>query len=91
MIKETVSVEIFGKKYPFRSEEPDKIRVYADYLNSLLAEISSKYGLVNYQDSLMMTSMLMAEKYFEILEQKKDLDSRIEELNESLSEALKEN
>lgn len=87
---ETVYVEVFGKKYPFRGEDPEKIRQYAEYLNDLLVDISSKYGLVNYQESMVMICMLITENYFTIKEQKEVLENKIVNLNEIMNDLIQE-
>jgi cell division protein ZapA (FtsZ GTPase activity inhibitor) len=81
----SVEVEIFGKKYRLRSDTPQKVNEYAGYLNSLLEDISSKYGIVDNKDSLTLAAMILTEKIFELTDESEQLKKEIDSLNTKIS------
>ncbi len=81
----SVEVEILGKKYRLRAEDCRKIEDYASYVNTLLDDISSKYGIVDNKDSLVLATMVLAEKLFVMTEESDKLRKEIETLDSKIS------
>jgi len=82
---ESIEVYIMGKKYALRAENTEKVKQYADHLNSLLDDISSKYGIVESKDILVLAAMVLTEKMFLMTEESNNLRQEIESLNGMLS------
>ena len=86
----SIEVEILGKQYRLRADNVDKVKEYASYLNNLLEEISSKYGIVDNKDSLVLASMILAEKLFTITTESEKLREEIALLNSKISSFIVE-
>jgi cell division protein ZapA (FtsZ GTPase activity inhibitor) len=74
---QTTEVEILGKKYFFKTDDPQKIKDHADYLNEQLEDLNSKFNTVDQSKLYVLFSMLLTEKYFAEIEKNKDVDKII--------------
>ena len=81
----SVEVEILGKKYRLRSDTPQKVEDYAAYLNTLLDELSSKYGIVDSKDSLTLAAMILTEKIFDLTTHSEQLKKEIDSIHTKIS------
>ncbi len=88
---QTVEVEIHGKKFRLRTDDPQKLQKYADYLNKTLDEITAKYGLVNAKDTLTLAGMILTEKLFHLTENNEQLKKEVDRLHSKISSFIKDN
>ncbi|MBW6516197.1 MAG: cell division protein ZapA [Candidatus Cloacimonetes bacterium] len=87
---QTVEVVILGKKYRLRSDDPDKLHEYAEYLNNTLDEIIAKYGLVDAKDTLTLAGMILTEQLFHLTEDSDHLKKEIDKLHSKISSFIKD-
>jgi len=81
----SLEVEILGKKYRFRSDNPDKITECASHLNSLLDEITSKYGIIDGKDILVLAAMDLTDKLFQLTEESREMRHDMQQLTRQIS------
>lgn len=81
----SIEIEIVGKKYRFRTDNPGQIKESAAHLNSLLDDITSKYGIIDSKDSLVLAAMDLADKLFQITEESRKLRQEMDELHSKIS------
>ena len=86
----SIEIEILGKKYRFKSDEPKKLKEYADNLNDLLKEVTEEYNLIDGRDILSLAGMRLTEKVLLISKENEELRQKIAELSDILSNFLAE-
>jgi cell division protein ZapA (FtsZ GTPase activity inhibitor) len=74
---QSTKVEILGKNYFFKTDDPQKIIDHADYLNEQLEDLNSKFNTVDQSKLYVLFSMMLTEKYFAEIEKNKDIDKII--------------
>ncbi len=84
----STEVEIFGRKFRLKGDDPDKIKAYADFLNQHLDSLQSKMEFVDQNKLLSLGAIIVTEKYFNMVDQNKMLIEEIRKLNEVLNSAL---
>jgi len=88
---QTAEVCILGKTYRLRTDNPDKLREYASYLNSTLDDIAAKYGLVDAKDTLTLAGMILTEQLFHLSEDSTQLKKEIDKLHSKISSFIQDN
>ena len=78
---ESVEIEIFGKRYRMKGNDPQKIKQYAAYLNKRLDEINSKFDIIDQKKMFVLTSLVIVEELFDLKDEHMDLKKKIKELN----------
>lgn len=88
---QTVEVEILGKKYRLRTDDPQRLQKYADYFNETLNDIVAKYGLVDAKDTLAIAGMILTEKLFVMTDDNEHWKKEIDKLHSKISSYLSDN
>ncbi len=79
-----------GKKYFFRSDEPEKLQKTAKYLEEQLKELNERFNTVDQMKLYVMYSLIITQKYFTEKEKNKKLDDESELINRLLSDVMSE-
>ncbi|MDY6915294.1 MAG: cell division protein ZapA [Candidatus Cloacimonadota bacterium] len=74
-----IDIEILGKKYHLRSDNPEKIRQYARYINEHLEELYHKFNTVDQHKLFVLYLLQLTEKYFDEKEQNEKLSKQSED------------
>lgn len=80
----SVEVEILGKKYVFKSDDPERLQKCADYLKTEMDEFSKKYSTINQNKLFVLYSLMLTEKLFDEIDKNADLAKKIEQINSLL-------
>lgn len=80
----SIEVEILGKKYIFKSDKPEQLVRYTDYLKEELEDFSKKYSTINQNKLYVLYSLKLTEKLFEEMEKNEDLAKKLEQINSLL-------
>ena len=81
----SVEVEIYGRKYKLKGEDPNKLRLIADKLNSQLIELGEQYELLEYNKLLLLCSLQLQEKITELTKANQELKDELERMNQMIS------
>ena len=82
---ESFEVELLGRKYYFKTDEPEKIKKYSDYLKQELDKLSEKYPGIDVQKLMVFFMLTLAEKYFQELDKNRKLSEEIKNIDSSLN------
>jgi cell division protein ZapA (FtsZ GTPase activity inhibitor) len=75
-----IDIEILGKRYHLRSDNPEKIRQYAKYINEHLEELYQKFNTVDQHKVFVLYLLRLTEKYFDEKAQNEKLSKQSEEM-----------
>ena len=79
-----VEIQLLGKKYYFRSDDPEKLLKTASYLEEQLEELNSRFNTVDQLKLFAMYALSITEKFFTEKENNKKLSSELEQINKML-------
>lgn len=80
-----VEIQLLGKKYYFKSDDPEGLQKTAEYLEEQLEELNKRFNTVDQTKLFALYSLMMTEKFFTEKEINKKLNKEIEQINEMLS------
>ena len=87
----SVEIELLGRKYFFKSDNPEELKKTANYLDQQLLELNERFNTVDQVKLFAMYSLMITEKYFTEKENNKKLNSEIEQINKLLNGVISEN
>jgi cell division protein ZapA (FtsZ GTPase activity inhibitor) len=87
----SVEIELLGRKYFFKSDNPEDLKNTAKYLDQQLLELNERFNTVDQMKLFAMYSLMITENYFTEKENNKKLNSEIEQINKLLSGVISEN
>lgn len=79
---QTVEVEILGKKYYFKSDNPEELLNRARILEKELEELNSRFNTVDQSKILVLYSLKILDKYLQEKDKNKHLSVEVEKINE---------
>lgn len=82
----TIEVEILGKKYYFKTDNPVKLREHAEYLDSQLEELYEKFNTIDQNKLYVLYSLILTEKYLAEVEKNKILSQSSKKIDHLLDE-----
>jgi len=83
---QSTEVIILGKKYYFKTDDPQKIKDHAEYLNQQLEDLNAQFNTVDQSKLYVLFSMLLTEKYFSEIEKNKDFGELIAKIEKKIDE-----
>ena len=86
----SVEVEIFGRRHRLRGDDPDRIRQYAEYLNTELDRLAERMEFAESVSVLSLGGMVLTEQLFEEREKTQTLQKEIDRLRGLLESFLDE-
>ncbi|MDP8231254.1 MAG: cell division protein ZapA [Candidatus Zophobacter franzmannii] len=78
---ESISVEIFGRRYQMKTDSVEKTEQLQHYINSELSKIASRYGELDRDMILVLFSMMLSEEYLTISKELESVRSELSVLN----------
>ena len=87
----SIEIEILGKKYYFKTDNPVKLREHAEYLNSQLEGLYEKFNTIDQNKLYVLYSLLLTEKYFAEVEKNRILRQSSKKIDHLLEELTIEN
>ncbi len=82
----TIEVEILGKKYYLKTDNPVKLREHAEYLDSQLEELYEKFNTIDQNKLYVLYSLILTEKYLAEVEKNKILSQSSKKIDHLLDE-----
>ncbi|NQV17909.1 MAG: cell division protein ZapA [Armatimonadetes bacterium] len=82
----SIEVEILGKKYYFKTDNPVKLREHAEYLDSQLEELYEKFNTIDQNKLYVLYSLILTEKYLAEVEKNKILSQSSKKIDNLLDE-----
>ncbi|MCF7794269.1 MAG: cell division protein ZapA [Candidatus Cloacimonetes bacterium] len=80
----SVEVELLGKKYFFKSDNPEQLQKTAKYLEEQLDKLNDRFNTVDQMKLYVMYSLMMTQKYFTEKEKYKKLIDEFEQASKRL-------
>lgn len=85
---QAVEVEIFGRRFRLRSDDPERTTKVAEALNEQIAELSKQYDNLDFT-KLLLLICLQQQEQVQVLEDKNtELGSELERLNQMISKII---
>lgn len=85
----TVDIEIFGKKYYIKTNEPDKVLQKANILNNKLEELNEKFNTVDYNKLFVLYMLILLDELDDMEHKNQKLCQKLKQV-EDLLNALNE-
>ncbi len=82
----SIEVEILGKKYYFKTDNPVKLREHVEYLDSQLEELYEKFNTIDQNKLYVLYSLILTEKYLAEVEKNKILSQSSKKIDNLLDE-----
>ena len=82
----SIEVEILGKKYYFKTDNPVKLREHTEYLDSQLEELYEKFNTIDQNKLYVLYSLILTEKYLAEVEKNKILSQSSKKIDNLLDE-----
>jgi cell division protein ZapA (FtsZ GTPase activity inhibitor) len=81
----SVEIQILGKKYYFKSDDPEGLLKTAEFVEDQLEQLNERFNTVDQMKLFAMYSLIITEKFFTEKENNKKLNKEIEQINNMLS------
>jgi len=79
-----VEIEILGKRYYLRTDEPEELQKLAKVLESQLEELNEKYKTAEQHKLFVLNSLQILKQLSEISEKNRKLEEQLEQINSLL-------
>ena len=86
----SIEIELLGRKYFFRSDNPEKLQETAKYLESQLEELNSRFNTVDQNKLFVLYALMITEKYLSTTENNKELNKEFEQITNMLNNQILE-
>ena len=87
----SVEVEIYGRKFRLRGEDPEKINRIVEALNEQLEELNDKYNIIDQNQLFLLNSLNIAEQLIDLQDINMNLKEEIDRLNKLISTFISDN
>lgn len=87
----SVEIELLGRKYFFKSDNPEQLKITAKYLDEQLTQLNERFNTVDQLKLFAMYSLMITEKYFTEKENSKKLNGDFEQLSKLLNGVISDN
>jgi cell division protein ZapA (FtsZ GTPase activity inhibitor) len=81
----SIEIVLLGKKYFFKSDNPEDLQKTANYLEEQLEKLNDRYNTIDQMKLYVMYSIMITEKYFTEKEKNKKLNNEIERIQKLLN------
>lgn len=86
----SIEIELLGRKYFFRSDNPEKLQETAKYLESQLEELNNRFNTVDQNKLFVLYALMITEKYLSSTENNKELNKEFEQITNMLNNQVLE-
>lgn len=91
MVKKRIEVEIFGHRYPLRSEAPeDYVREVASFVDRTMRKVAERTGAVSSLQVAVLAALYIADEYIKGEREREELKKRLKEQVERLERFVAE-
>jgi len=85
---QSVEVEIFGRKFRLRSDDPTKTISIADAINRQISELVAKYENLDFTKLLLLISLQQQENIHDLEIRNKELSLDLDRMNQMISKFI---
>ncbi len=85
---QAVEVEIFGRRFRLRSDDPEKTTRVADEINRQINELSSQYDNLDFTKLLLLLCLQQQEQVIDLGDRNLELGTELERLNQMISKII---
>lgn len=82
---QSVEVEIYGRRFRLRSDDPLRTKKVADEINKQITELCEHYDSLDFAKLLLLVCLQQQEKVLSLGEKNRELSSDLERLNQMIS------
>ena len=85
---QSVEVEIFGRRFRLRSDNPARTKKIADEINRQIEELNESYENLDFTKLLLLICLQQQEQVFTFGEKNGELRSELDRLNQMISKII---
>ncbi len=82
----SIEIKILSRTYYFRSDEPEKLKKTAEYVEDQLEKLNERFNTVDQNKLLVLYALSMTEKYLSEIDDYKNLSKKFEQINDLIDE-----
>ncbi|MDP8204482.1 MAG: cell division protein ZapA [Candidatus Tenebribacter mawsonii] len=82
----SIEIKILGRTYYFRSDEPEKLKKTAEYVENQLEKLNERFNTIDQNKLLVLYAISMTEKYLAENDDYKNLSVKLEQINNLLDD-----
>ncbi|HNQ39816.1 MAG: cell division protein ZapA [Candidatus Cloacimonas sp.] len=82
---QSVEVEIFGRRFRLRSDDPERTKQIADEINNQIDTLSKHYDNLDFTKLLLLICLQQQDEVLTLGDENRALSSELERLNQMLS------
>ncbi|MDD2227786.1 MAG: cell division protein ZapA [Candidatus Cloacimonetes bacterium] len=87
---QSVEVEIFGRRFRLRSDDPLRTKRIADEINRQIGELTASYENLDFTKILLLVCLQQQEQIFLLGDKNSELSSDLERMNQMISMIIPE-
>ena len=80
----SIEIKILGRTYYFRSDEPEKLKETAEYVENQLEKLNERFNTVDQNKLLVLYAISITEKYLSEIDEHNNLSEKFEQINNLL-------
>jgi cell division protein ZapA (FtsZ GTPase activity inhibitor) len=80
----SIEIKILGRTYYFRSDEPEKLKATAEYVENQLDKLNERFNTVDQNKLLVLYAISITEKYLSEIDEHNNLSEKFEQINNLL-------
>lgn len=81
---QSIEIELLGRKYFFKTDNPDKIREYAEFMKNELDALYEKNPAIDHTKLFAYYSLSLTERFFKEIEKNEILSKELKNIDSSL-------
>ncbi len=85
---QSVEVEIFGRRFRLRSDEPEKTMLVAERINQQIKELSTQFDNLDFTKLLLLISLQQQEQILVLDDRNSELSTELDRLNQMISKII---
>jgi len=85
---QAVEVEIFGRRFRLRSDDPEKTTRVADEINRQINELSGQYDNLDFTKLLLLICLQQQEQVIDLGDRNLELGTELERMNQMISRII---
>lgn len=88
---QSVEVDIFGRRFRLKSDNPDRTRRVADEINAQISELNSTFDDLDFTKLLLLICLQQEERIVALGEENKSLSTELDRMNSMISMIITDN
>ncbi|MEA1972105.1 MAG: cell division protein ZapA [Candidatus Cloacimonadota bacterium] len=84
-----VEIELYGKKYHLKSDDPDNIRKCASFLDSYISDVNKKLNIMDSAPLFLFSALFLTEDFLKLKADFDALSTKLERIEKLLTQNIK--